>query len=421
MNWWSVFVARRFLSQRNRRGEGIITLLPIIGIALGIITLVTVIGIMNGFQLGFIENILEVFSYHGQLYVKPNEIEKLEKLLDNAPHVTSYTMFKESFSLLQSDTRRIEGAIIRGMDFSMAEKDINYIKRVDVMYGNFPVGPDDLLIGTHLARRLGVMPGDSLLITGTGQSRQSTILMPIQKRFVVSGIFETGYFQYDSNLIFIPLGSFNGLFPQIEDVTFGIKLETPGKINNFAAWWSINGINSIPFKSWKDLNKSFFSALAIEKLLMVLVISLIFLVVCINLYHSIRRSILERKEELSTLKALGAETKHLRNIIMLEGSIIGLAGACLGAPFSLLLVENVNAFLSSIESLLYWFFSIIELIVPRADFSLHMMFFSSYPIRVLPHEYILTLAFGLIAPVIGAYIASKDVVSLYPVEVLHYE
>lgn len=422
MMWWNMFIAKRFLTQRNRRGEGMITLLPIVGIALGIITLVTVIGIMNGFQLGFIENILEVYSYHGQIPVDHGEENELSSVLGNAPSVKSFTFFKESFSLFKGESGRIEGASVRGIDFTMARNDPGFVEHVQIVYGDFPItDSDSIIIGSHLARRLGVVPGDDLTITGTGQSRDASLVVPIQRRFTVSGVFETGYYQYDSTLAFIPLLSFNSLFPGILDVICGLKFDSPQKVQQFAHWWDGNGIEGKAVRTWNELNTSFFSALAVEKLLMIFVISLIFLVVSINLYHSIRRSILSRKEDLSTLKAIGAQTKHLRSIIMLEGSIIGLSGSAIGAPLSLLFVININHVFSCIERCIFLLATAVNQLLPAVQFSPGMLFFSSYPVRVLPHEYILSIAFGLAAPVIGAYVASKEVIGLYPVEVLHYE
>ena len=419
---WTVLVARRFLKQRQRRGEGIITFLPILGIALGIVTLVTVIGIMNGFQLGFIENIIEVSSYHVQIPATLQTYQDISAKAEKSDLTKSAVPIRDSFSLLGSDSGRIKGASIRGIDINRADRDDGFKSKLSILYGDFLTkDKGEICIGHHLARSLGVLPGDTVRMTGTGSAAGAVSIMPVSYDFAVSGIFETGYFEYDSNLAFVSLGSFAELFPGREYCVVGVKLDNKNKAEQFIRWWDERNGSVPALRSWKEINSSFFSALAVEKLMMILVVSLIFLVVSINLYHSIRRSILERREDYGTLKALGASTYDLQKIVIFEGSIIGLFGTVIGAPLSLLLAGNINRVLGRIEDAVFIASSFVTTVFPDIHMYPSLMFFSSYPVRVLPHEYIISLGFGLLAPIAGAYIASRDVLKLYPVEVLHYE
>ena len=204
------------------------------------------------------------------------------------------------------------------------------------------------VIGIELAKRIGVDVGDYIELTSISGD-ESLGLKPIKRKFIVSGLFKSGYYDFDLSWIFVSLETAGDFFWKGKDypVTYGIKLhnrfkdaESIARIKNI-----IRGKNIEPV-SWREYNRSFFDALLMEKIMMMLLLSLIFVVVGFNIYHSLRRMVYEKIEDLAILKAIGAAPLKLQYIFILEGSLIGFFGILGGVGLGLLISVNINEIFS---------------------------------------------------------------------------
>jgi lipoprotein-releasing system permease protein len=187
----------------------------------------------------------------------------------------------------------------------------------------------------------------------------------------------------------------------------------------------------LSLSSWRDYNRAFFSALRTERLMMFILVGLIFIVVGLNIFQSQRRVVLERREEIGLLRALGATNTQVRLVFVWDGFIIGFVGAGLGLILGLLVAFNIPSFFSFLEQTVNLFISAINFLAERfggqggvrefAIFSPRIFYIKQIPSRVIPMEMLLIFMFGFLSAVLAAWFASGKVSGARPAEVLRYE
>jgi lipoprotein-releasing system permease protein len=411
------FAAFRHL-RSGRRGSGAAAaILSVAGVAVGVMTLTAVLGVMNGFQLGFIDSILDVSSYHLQLELpggrrlEPDTLERLRHL----PGIRSAVPFSES-QVVAEGLFSPRGLLLRGLPANVTRLDPGFRERLKIVEGRFDLSePDDVVLGVELGRYLGVGVGDVVTLLTLGDS------LELQRaHYRVTGLFRSGYYDFDLGWGFTRLR-------KGEPVRYGIKL-----VNRFRDREALRevrgllGAGSYSLESWREFNRAFFGALRVEKLAMMVLIGLIFVVVGFNIYHGQRRAVRERFEEIGVLKALGASEGAVASVFLAEGLLIGLAGSLLGLSLGLLASANINAVFRAAEWLVNAVVAVgARLVAPMAErftlFSPAYFYISSIPSRVLLPEAFLVVLFALASCVLAARFASGAVRNVKPMEVLRFE
>ena len=411
------FTAFRHLRSGRRSSGATAAVLSVAGVAVGVMTLTAVLGVMNGFQLGFIESILEVSSYHLQLELPaggrlgPGALERLGGL----PGVRSVVPFSES-QVVAEGLYAPRGCLLRGLPPEAGRLDPAFREKVSIVEGEFDLsGPADVVLGVELARYLGAGVGDAVTLLTLGPG-----LEPEREHYLVTGLFRSGYYDFDLGWAFARLG-------EREPVRYGIKLA-----NRFRDREAVQEIRALlgagPYRlaSWREFNRAFFGALRVEKLAMMVLIGLIFVVVGFNIYHGQRRAVRERFEEIGVLKALGASEGDVASVFLAEGLMIGLAGSVLGLSLGLLASANINGVFRAAE----WVVNAAataaaRLAAPVAErfslFSPAYFYISAIPSRVLLPEAFLVVLFALGSCVLAARFASGAVRNVKPMEVLRFE
>jgi lipoprotein-releasing system permease protein len=372
---------------------------------------------MNGFQLGFIESILEVSSYHLQLELpggRPLGEEALERLR-RLPGVRAVVPFSER-QLLAEGRLAPRGCLLRGLPPEVASLDEGFASRLQLVDGTLDLdGPAQVVLGVELARYLGVGVGDAvgLLALGSG-------LEPERRTYLVAGLFRSGYYEFDLGWAFARLG------PQ-EPVRYGLKIRSRFRDREAAqAVRRALGAGGYRLESWREFNRSFFGALRMEKLAMMVLVGLIFVVVGFNIHHGQRRAVRERFEEIGVLKALGASDGAVRSVFLAEGLLIGLAGSALGLALGLLASANVNGLFRAVEWLVNAFgWLAARLAAPIGErfalFSPAYFYLSEVPSRVLFPEAFLVVLFALGSCTAAAGFAARATSRVRPMEVLRFE
>lgn len=434
-----LLVAGRYLRTRRREKGFGASLLSVAGIAVGVMTLTVVLAVMNGFQLGFIESIVEVSSYHIQLAADgpgkgSADDASIASALRAVASVTAVVPFAERQALLEGPFARARVCSVRAVPPSLFTLDPSQEARIDIQEGAFAIGDGrSIVIGTELAAATGARVGDSLDIVSLGRGSGGGIV-PQRSGFVVSGVFKTGYYDFDAGLVFVSLEVADALFGGGKPLprTWGVKIA-----DRFADERVLAAISRLPeaagwsVESWRRYNRSFFDALLMEKLMMMLLVGLIFVVVGFNVYNSLRRTVFEKMEEIALLKAVGVPPFEIQGIFVLEGLLIGLIGAAVGLLLGLLLSVNIDAVFAVVEAgvngalaagsaVLSPFFSMAG----GGGFSIFspMYFYlTAVPSRVLPREAFLVVFFALLACGGAAGAASRAVSRFRPAEVLRYE
>jgi len=350
---WTSWVSRRFLTGR-RGGRGrLIFLFSVTLIGAGVATLNTILAVMNGLQQGYIRSILEIGSYHLRWSPEssgddgiPDEEDLLRMFRDDR-RVRIAVPFRDGQTMLNGERPRPAGALIRGVPESLYVDDAALAERLDIVDGSFDVSDRGIVLGDELAITLGVGPGDRITALDLGEAG----LSPGEVELEVTGLFRCGYRDYEASLAFVSLDSFAGLFgPGRADI--GMKLrnvdQDRGVLEDLAP--SLEGSGG-RLRSWRDENRSFFGALRTEKVMMLLLLTLIFVVVAVNIDHSLRRMATERTEDLAILKAVGASPRGIRGVFLRHGLFIGGIGGAAGSLLGVAVGANVDAILTTVRRL----------------------------------------------------------------------
>jgi lipoprotein-releasing system permease protein len=250
-------------------------------------------------------------------------------------------------------------------------------------------------------------------------------LEPIYERYLVTGLFKCGYYEFDLGLGFIPLAE-----EETDRLTYGVKIRDRFRDQRVKEQINAEWEGRYTVASWRDFNRAFFRALRMEKVLMMVLIGLIFVVVGFNIYHSLRRSVRERYEEIGVLKTLGAPQRAIQHIFVVEGLLIGLLGGFVGMFMGLLISSNINQVFALVETVANFFVLIVQgLAAPLLQgqleqfsfFSPSYFYISEVPSRVLLHEAVLIFLFALFSSTLAALMASRRIAGVHPAEVLRYE
>lgn len=430
---WIFYVAGRFLrSKRKNRGLSP-SLFSIIGLAAGVCTLIAVISVMNGFQMGFIEDILEIGSYHVRLV--PSDQEDLPSLLQSLqklPEVEAAVPFLDVQTMVESDFSDIRGCNLRGIDLHRALEDEKWAEQLNLSREIVQAeGQEGVWIGSVLADALSVEPGDSIsMISMAGDSFRG--LRPTKEQVRLAGIFSSGYYEYDNAFIFASMDDVKRIASGKERLVIGIKLKRRWSDRSFLEKVRRAKIirEDSEIESWRSFNRSFFGALRMEKLTMMLILGIVFIVVGVNIKHSLERSVWEKREAIGLLRSVGARPGDIRRIFLIDGAIIGTVGGGLGMVCGLLIAENINGIFALAEKVVNMMLKLLSFLLSPfsqqsgagfAIFSPAYFYIQEIPSRVLYRELLIIFLFALLASLLAAWRASKIISDFDPREILRYE
>jgi lipoprotein-releasing system permease protein len=447
---WIGFVAARYIAGRRRNRASPAPALAVLGIATGVLALTVIIAVMNGFQLGFIESILEISSYHIRVESFPageggeaplsTPLSALLARLRAAPELAAAVPFREIQGIARGNRSGQQGVAARGLPPDAAEHDPGMAGKLEFEEGSFDLnGKNNILLGSELARRLSARLGDEITLVFLG-GLFSGEAAPEDSRFRVSGIFRSGFYEYDLGWAFINIDKAGELEGNPgEGLSLGIKLKNrwqdlrgAERVRELLAAEGISGEEGPAVHSWREYNRSFFGALRTEKLLMFILVGLIFIVVGLNIFQAQRRSVLERREEIGLLRAVGASDRAVRLVFVWDGCIIGLTGAGLGLALGLLIASNIGPFFSLLEGGVNGLIRLLNRIAAPllgeaaagegfAVFSPRIFYIKEIPSRLIPHEVLLIWLFGFLSAVLASWFASAKASRTRPAEVLRYE
>ena len=417
---WISAVSHRF-ARVDRKGRSAVTsVLATLGICFGVMTLTVVMSVMNGFQMSFIDAILEVSSYHVRAVDLPPEQEKsLIEFCENDKRVTACVPFYEAQALMTGEKGGALAVNIRAAGNEIYEKDEGFRRELKMLNGTFNLSePDSIILGSTLARNLGVRPGSTVnLLVMSGGS--DVDLFSQDRLFTVTGVFTTGYAEINSSCAFVGMDAAEKYFGSTAKKIWGIKLR---HYND-----DLQIIKNKPYlTTWRNYNRTFFGALRIEKNILMLLVALIFVVVAINIYNGMRRLVFERRSEIAVLSALGARKSEIKAIFIMRGFLTGAVGALTGVALGILISLNTDVVFTAAAKLMYWAQYLFTAITDRSNLA-YVQVNSSYnlyatiPARIFPGEAVAITLFGMFSPLIASWAASRNVLKMTVSEVLHYE
>ena len=350
--------AERLISIRNlrpKKKEGflkIISIFSFLGIMLGVAILIIVMSVMNGFKTDLTKKILglnpHIVIQSNGFIIEETYISKLKKNFNNIN--LSRSLSGEGIVINNNNAK---GVILKGIN--KTEKRTldffqNYISDGKII--NFT--NNSVLIGTELAFDLNLKEGDTLSIMSSAFVSTPLGVLPKQESYKVAGIFNTGFLEFDQNVIFLNIQDVLSIFDkEYNDQNIEIYLKDPLKADSFKK--KIENTNQNYFVyTWSDLNKSLFSALKVERNVMFIILSLIVVVAAFNIISGLTILIKNKTKEIAILKTLGLSNQSIKKTFFLTGLTIGFfattSGIILGILFSIN-IEKIRIFLSSVFNL----------------------------------------------------------------------
>ncbi len=339
MEW---FVSLRYL--RGKRRLGFLSLRSVVsagGVFLGAFVLVIALSIANGFEKEVRDRIVgtlahaKILRYHGGSIIG---YDSLLQVVESHSGVKAAAPFIEIKGGVEYDQIQ-EAVLVTGIDPDR-ERAVTDLANA-IVYGEFELDSavsnrdralPGILVGLGLADKLGVRQGSEIVV-GTLVSVNGQIdPTPRMARFVVTGIFETGMYEYDLNLVYVSIESAQGL-AAISGVD-GLKLRTADLFRADEIALSVRDrLGGYPYRftDWKSQNKSLFKWMQLEKLIIFVVISLIMVVAAFNIISSLVMMIYEKRREIGILMSMGTTARAIMRIFMFNGAVVGFIGSSLGA------------------------------------------------------------------------------------------
>ncbi len=409
----SLFIGLRYVrAKRRNHFISFISLISMMGIALGVMTLITVLSVMNGFERELRERILGMVS-HATIQSVDGQFSDWEGILQSVrsePRVVGAAPYIEQETLING--RETAGALIRGIDprFEGSVSDLDELMILGELE-SLNSGDWGMILGVGLAARLGVGPGDSITVFAPRIRATPAGVLPQVRQFTVVGLFEVGVHEYDTALALMHYQDAQRLF-RLGDNIGGIRLKLDDLMVAPMVAREIG--QSLPgfyrIRDWTQQHANFFRAVQTEKTVMFIILSLIIAVAAFNIISTLVMVVTDKQSDIAILKTMGLDPARIRQVFMVQGSLIGVVGTFIGVVLGIALALNVQDVVALIERIL------------SVDFlSAEVYYISDLPSELRVSDVIrfasLALVLSLLSTIYPAWRAAKT----DAVEALRYE
>jgi lipoprotein-releasing system permease protein len=335
---YELFISLRYLkAKRKQVFISIITILSMAGVALGVMALIIVLSVMSGFEEDLKKKILGTNAHLVVLQQGSGmrDYREILKKVEEFKGVTAATPFIFTQAMLSSDNN-VHGIVLRGIDPSSAGKVINIentLKKGSManLQKADGEGQPGIFIGKELAQTLGVMLDDAVVVVSPLGALGPLGTGPPMKKFRVSGIFDSGMYEYDTSMAYISLASAQKFLAMGDTVTgLEVKVEDIYAVKKIGD--RIRKDLGFPFwtKDWMQMNRSLFAALKLERTVMFIILVLIVLVAAFGIVSTLIMVVMEKNKDIAILKSMGATARSIMRIFIAEGLIIGIVGTLFG-------------------------------------------------------------------------------------------
>ena len=328
------FIALRHITERKFQ-----SIFSILGVSIGVTVFIVSLTVSNGLEKNMIDSLLTltphitIKSDYGNVIedyeTKSAELKKIDGVTAVIPKYSNQAIVKYK--------EMAKGVIANGIKAESASKDL----KLKIIKGKNDISElNSILVGEEFSKEMGVDVGDEINIVSAENK---------EIKLIIRGIFKTGYYEYDSNLVILPLTTMQILSEKGEAVTeMGINVKNPQKLENQLK--SVNekaaifGNNNLGIYSWSELNQNLLSAVKFEKFVLVAILSLLIMIACFAVSVILNMIVREKTKDIGILKSIGYSNKNIRRIFTIEGLVIGLSGMILASimsPLVLLLLKKM--------------------------------------------------------------------------------
>ncbi|MDO4904795.1 MAG: lipoprotein-releasing ABC transporter permease subunit [Lautropia sp.] len=351
------FVGTRYTRSGRRAGQkngfiSFISALSVAGIALGVAALIIVMSVMNGFQKEVRDRMLSVLS-HIEVYSVDGTMDwrPLAERLKGEPHILGVAPFVSGQVVLTRD-QTVRGALVRGVD-PAAEPSVSEVGEqvVSGSLSDLKPGEFGIVIGRVMASQLGLFEGDRLALIAPHGTVTPAGVTPRMKQFTVRGIFESGHYEYDSTLILMNLED-AGVFFRTGG-PMGVRLKTDDMQQAPAIGRQLqSGLGgNYQVRDWSLENRVWFAAVQVEKRMMFIILTLIIAVAAFNLVSMLVMTVTDKRADIAILRTLGASSRSILSIFMVQGSLVGILGTFVGVALGVLVALNIGPVIGLFEQL----------------------------------------------------------------------
>jgi lipoprotein-releasing system permease protein len=406
--------AERLISLRNlrpKKKEGflkVISIFSFLGIMLGVAILIIVMSVMNGFKTDLTNKIL---GLNPHLIVESNGFKIDGRFILDLKKKFKGINISRTYSgegiVVSNDNAK--GIIIKGID-EKSKTSLNFFKKNISNINLEKLEKNNAFIGSELSFNLNLKVGDKINLMSSAFVATPFGGLPKQETFIIKGIFSTGFYEFDKNFVFLNLSDALSIFNKDEnDQNLEIYINNPMEADNYKK--KIQKLNQNFFVySWSDLNKSFFSALKVERNVMFIILTLIVVVAAFNIISGLTILIKNKTKEIAILKTLGLSNNSIKKSFFLTGFTIGflatLSGIIFGVIFSIN-IEKVRIFLSS--------FLNIEI------FPSDVYFLEQLPSEINTYSIIIIFIFSLIITGLASYLPAMTITKMKTFRALKYD
>ncbi|MBP6379737.1 MAG: lipoprotein-releasing ABC transporter permease subunit [Sphingorhabdus sp.] len=414
LNRYERMIARRYVLPG--KGEGFIFLvatISLVAVALGVAALIIVMSVMNGFRAELFDKIVGlnghavVQGYGGRLA----DWREVLKDVRATPGVTEASPLIEQ-PLLATHEGRVEAILARGMEV----RDIleNPTLKGKTLAGDMKLlrpGSERVAIGSRLAQNLGARLGQRLTIINPAGRTTPFGTVPREISYEIAAIFEVGVYDYDKAFVIMPIEDAQILMLMGDQIGL-IELTTtdPDKVNDILAPLQPKIADKAVIVDWKSMNASLFEALAIERVAMFIVLSIIVLVAVFNILSSLIMLVRAKTRDIAILRTMGASRQSLLKIFVTVGLLIGAAGTVAGLILGFVFLFFRQSIVTAIQ-----FLTGLELWDPS------IRFLTELPSRTDPFEVLAICALALFFSFLATLYPAFKAAGTDPVQVLRYE
>ncbi|WP_322014034.1 lipoprotein-releasing ABC transporter permease subunit [Paraburkholderia sp. J12] len=400
---------------KRTTGNGFISFIALVsmsGIALGVAALIVVLSVMNGFQRDVRDRMLsvlahiEIFSPTGSMpdwQLTAKEAKTNREVIGAAPYVDAQALLTRGDSL--------SGVALRGIEPSEEPQVSDIDKEMKAgSLNDLTPGSWNIVLGADLASSLGVQVGDKVTLVAPEGSITPAGMLPRLKQFNVVGVFESGHYEYDSTLALINIRDAEILYRLPAPSGVRLRLKDMQRAPEVARQLTHTLSGDLYIRDWTQQNKTWFSAVQIEKRMMFIILTLIIAVAAFNLVSSLVMTVTNKQADIAILRTLGAQPSSIMKIFFVQGVTIGFVGTGLGVALGCLIAWSIPWTVPAIEHVLG-----VQFLPP-----------SVYFISELPSELVASdvIRIGLIAFVLSALATlypSWRAAKVRPAEALRYE
>ena len=414
---FELFIGLRYLkAKRKSTFISLITLISVAGVALGVMALIIVLAVMTGFEEDLKEKILgtnaHVVILNGTGAVE--DYQKLLKQVKSVDGVLAATPFIYNQVML-STGRNVSGVVLRGIEVKTDAQVTNLHK--SMVEGSLQSLDDSslktpgLVVGKELAKNLGLYLGETVDVISPMGNITPMGMMPKLKRFHVAGIFNTGMFEYDSTLAYVSLSEAQQ-FLGMGDVVTGIQLRVRDVYKTGELARALNEQLGPPYhaRDWMQMNKNILFALKTEKAVMFIILTLIVLVAAFGIASTLFMVVMEKTRDIAILKSMGATSRSIMQIFVLEGVIIGIFGTAIGVLSGLLVALNLEPIVD-----------VVQKVTGFELFSKDIYYLDHFPSQVIPADVMLISVTAVVISFAATLYPSWAASRMSPAEALRYE